>query len=171
LYGSSWSPWAALGSLDIFGQYNSVANYWTAYRKASDTYLYFRHVNSNAEYSTGDAISYTNAFIGGAHGGIKCYIHTATGGTAGKLYLASSGADFSLFDTFATGTGGRVWDAKFAGGGALIRAQARTDAYNTALFTNPTRTAGAWIGINGNLDTIYPHSGPMYTLGFGLVYR
>jgi hypothetical protein len=61
-----------------------------------------------------------------------------------------------------------VLDAKRGGGGAMVRAQVVTSVGNAPIFVNPTRIAGAWPTMTGDMDTVYPRSGDLTFYGFGL---
>jgi len=164
-YGSDWPhTFGTPSERDLWGLYNSTSHYWVVYKKNGTNQYNLRHINSDTDYNTGLT---TGTFrVGGAHGGTYCYVHVSSG----ELYITSSGASFSLLETFSTGAGGRVMDAKLSGGGKLVRAQETTPTSNTAIFINSTRVAGAWDAMNGDMDTVYPRSGALTLLDLNLVW-
>lgn len=165
-FGTTWTNTGG-SNPEFWSRYNSTSDLWVAFNDVSTTHLFLRHANSNADFDTTDHVDRMTIRFGGAYGSAYCYAHDE----AGKLWIASaSGAAFTLFETFDTGAGGRVIDSWLQGGGALIRAQKTTAAGSAAVFINPTRVAGAWIAMTGDLETVYPRTGNLTITDFGLVF-
>ncbi len=160
MIGNSWTTrFGEPSAGEIWCRYNSTSNYYVVHRLDASTDVLIRNVNSSVTYDTDETAQIVTFTLGGAWGGADVFAHSQSG----KIWTATSGVAFTLFDTVSTGTGGRLMDAKLLGGGGIVRAQNITLTGNAPLFINKNRVAGDWTTMTGDWYSVWS-DGQTFTL-------